>query len=212
MILFIENDAYRPYIPMASNSSCSYYSNGILDNLLGPFTCRLYDIVWHHVPSGLGDQQLIRASLAHQNYGVLPSLGLLFQRIARHAVSVSAEPAKAGVDPNQDAPLRFGALPKAGLDAMAAIKQQYGAQNILMVMLPDQPQSSESSSGGLAPNSFVKQLERATGLSIIELGRSCPLKKHQFHQLDSHPNSRGYQRLAFCLANDPRVKQFVAGS
>jgi hypothetical protein len=212
MILFIENDAYRPYIPMASNSSCSYYSNGILDTLLGPFTCRFYDIVWHHVPRGLSDQQLIKASNAYQNYGVLPSLVLLFQQIVRQAINVVATPAKATEAPKQGAPLRYGALPKAGLDALAAIKQLYGAQNVLMVMLPDQPQSSESTSGGLAPNSFVKQLERATGLSIVELGRSCPLNKHQFHQLDSHPNSRGYQRLAFCLANEPRVKQFVAGS
>ena len=66
LILFIENDAYRPYIPMASNPSYSYYSNGILDTLLGPLTCRLYDIVWHHVASGLNDQQLIRARLSHQ--------------------------------------------------------------------------------------------------------------------------------------------------
>ena len=208
MVLFIEHDAYRPYQRLASNAHCSFYSNGNLDKLLGPLTCSLYGVVWHHVPSGLSDQQLIRASLARQQYGVLPALNQLIQQLAQRVQRPTAQIA-GGDTPLPQTQLRFGPLPQASLDAIAQIKGLYGSENLLMVQLPDQPASPSLTTQGPEHEVFTTQLEQATGVSIVNLSQSCPLQTSDFHKLDNHPNSRGYQKLGRCLAQDARIKNFV---
>ena len=49
IIFFIEHNAYRPYQRMSKNKSCSFYSNGILDNILGPLTCKTYGLSLIHI-------------------------------------------------------------------------------------------------------------------------------------------------------------------
>ena len=44
IIFFIEHNAYRPYQRMSKNKSCSFYSNGFLDNILGLLTLSLIHI------------------------------------------------------------------------------------------------------------------------------------------------------------------------
>ena len=60
IIFFIEHDAYRPYQQISKNKNCSFYSNGILDKLIGPLTCRTYGIVWHHIESNKTNSQIFR--------------------------------------------------------------------------------------------------------------------------------------------------------
>ncbi|MEI8251798.1 MAG: hypothetical protein WCF98_11560 [Synechococcus sp. ELA057] len=215
LILFIEHDAYRPYQLMGSNQACSFYSNGILDHLLGPFTCNLYGIVWHHVPAGLTDQQVIRASLARQNYGVFPALNALLLQISQQ-ISQKMSPsvsrpntASAPRGGAQDsAPLRYGPLPQASIEAIQTITRLYGRDHVLMVQLPDQPGAASAANKGSRLH-FQRVLHQATGLTVLDLASSCRLSQGDFHQLDSHPNSKGYAKLASCVRDNPRIRAFV---
>lgn len=221
LILFIEHDAYRPYQTMASNQSCSFYSNGILDQLLGPFTCGLYGIVWHHIPLGLSDQQLIQASIARQNYGVVPAITQLLQQITSQAKRSNPAPAptqaaepsaprKPGATAESQAPqaLRFGPLPPASIAAISRIRRLYGNRHVLMVQLPDQPAAAMAAQQG-ARQRFQQNLRRASGQQVIDLAATCQLQPDDFHQLDNHPNRQGYARLATCVQNHPMIRSFI---
>ena len=207
LVLMIEHDAYRPYQRMASNGRCSFYSNGVLDTLLGPLACNLYGVVWHHVPSGLSDAQLIRESLARQHYGVLPAINLLVQTANRRLHrQPSVVPSEAS---SNLPPLRFGPLPKASLAALQDIRQRYGANNVLLVQLPDQPSTRLGPSETEQRNRFGSEVVKASGLELLDLNRTCPLTSANFHTLDNHPNSSGYQRLAGCLRRNAAINAFV---
>jgi len=207
LILFIEHDAYRPYQTMASNRHCSFYSNGVLDKILGPWTCGFYGVVWHHVPSGLSDRELVRESLARQHYGLIPALGQLMQTISASRNRPAADPA--ATTPKAKAPqARFGTIPQASLDAIRRIKQAYGAKQVLLVQLPDQPAAAAQSLTS-ARQQFQQQLQQATGLAVLDLALSCRLQPNDFHRLDNHPNSSGYRRLATCIKNNTVVEQFI---
>ena len=198
LVLFIEHDAYRPYQTMASNGRCSFYSNGDLDRLPTPLVCSLYGVVWHHVPSGLSDGQLIQESLNRQHYGLIPALNQLLLQASRPR-SGNQTPLQQQTAPQT---LRFGPIPAAALAAMERIKALYGTANVLLVQLPDRP-------GKPGSTDFAQQLQAASGLTVRNLAARCPLTKQQFHRLDNHPNSSGYRRLEACVARDPVIQQFV---
>lgn len=198
LVLFIEHDAYRPYQPMASNGRCSFYSNGDLDRLPAPLVCSLYGVVWHHVPPGLSNAQLIQESLNRQHYGLIPALNQLLQQASR------PKSAKQTLLQQQAATQtrRFGPIPAASRAALQRIKALYGPANVLLVQLPDRP-------GQQASTGFGEHLQTITGLTVHNLAARCPLSKDQFHRLDNHPNSSGYRKLQTCVANDPVIRRFV---
>ena len=199
LVLMIEHDAYRPFQKMGSNDLCSYYSNGQLDQLLpAPLLCNLYGIVWHHVPDQLSEAELIRASRSRQNYGLLPAINQLIQRLGQRRSH-----APLPVQPQQTAAqsqLRFGPIPKASLTALDNIKRWYGPANVLVVQLPDLGGNSSA---------FRKSLQKATGLRVLDLAASCPLSHAEFHKLDNHPNLRGYEKLLSCLKRNHTIRQFA---
>lgn len=210
LVLFIEHDAYRPYQRMASNKHCSFYSNGALDSLLGPLTCSLYGVVWHHVPIGLSDAALVRESLARQHYGVIPALNQLIQSAGRALQRPPAATADATTASSSTPQLRFGALPAASAAALQSMQERYGKGNVLLVQLPDQPISSMNASQIAQQRQFRSALSAASGLAVIDLSATCPLERGDFHRLDNHPNSRGYQRLTHCLRSNRSVNSFVS--
>lgn len=198
LVLMIEHDAYRPYQRMGSNAHCSYYSNGQLDQLLpAPLLCNLYGIVWHHIPARLSETELIRASRSRQHYGLLPALNQLIQRLGQQR-----PPAPASVQPQPAAvrQLRFGPIPEASVTALNSIKTLYGPANVLVVQLPDLGGDSTA---------FRQSLQNTTGLRVLDLAASCPLTPADFHQLDNHPNRRGYQKLLGCLKRNPTISHFA---
>lgn len=211
LILFIEHDAYRPYQPMANNPRCSFYSNGKLDQLLGQQTCRLYGVVWHHVPKGLNDQQLVKASLERQHYGVGPALGQWLQHIGQQHKQVTADNTSILNSSRNKQTLRYGPLPEASMNAIRNIKDLYGIANVLMIQLPDQANANSPGMTGKRHH-FQQQLKQATGVAMIDMTASCSLDRRHFHQLDSHPNQLGYQRLMHCLRTNKQLQHFLASN
>jgi len=211
LVLFIEHDAYRPYQRMASNKHCSFYSNGALDSLLGPLTCSLYGVVWHHVPPGLSNAALVRESLARQHYGVLPSLNQLIQNAGRVLQRPATTAALSTTTSSSSMPqLRFGALPAASTAALKSMAERYGQNNVLLVQLPDQSISSMSAGHRAQQQRFRSELTAASGLVVLDLSATCALEKGDFHELDNHPNSSGYRRLEHCLRSNTTVNSFVS--
>jgi len=205
LILFIEHDAYRPYQKMAHNRWCSFYSNGKLDDILGPLTCHLYGVVWHHVPLGLSDQRLIQEGRARQKHGLLPALNQLVQRFARPRTDVAREQTR---KPSHT--LRFGPIPQVSSEAISSIRKLYGKDNVLMVQLPDRANENRTISQLSAnTNNFIEQLRTATDVSIADLSHTCRLSKADFHALDNHPNIYGYKKLSLCVENNTVIQSFV---
>jgi len=213
LVLFIEHDAYRPYQPMGSNPWCSFYSNGQqLDRWLGPLTCKLYGVVWHHVPRQLSDQQLIQAGLARQNHGLLPAFNQLLQRIARQRPEATGSTLK---QPSRT--LRYGALPATSVQAMREIENLYGTDNVLLVALPDQANANTNANEQQHPlpsgmHDFSQALQAATGLNIVSLDKQCKLDTADFHSIDNHPNTNGYSKLLKCLIGNPDIQSFASKS
>lgn len=200
LVLMIEHDAYRPYQRMGSNDRCSFYSNGALDQLLpAPLLCRMYGIVWHHVPANQSESALIKTSRSRQSYGLLPALSQLMQRLGSSSRASSRTPGPSA-SPAAAQQLRFGPIPEASIKALGAIKALYGPANVLVVQLPDLGGDSTT---------FRRSLQSATGLEVINLAASCPLTPADFHRLDNHPNSRGYRKLLNCLTSNPTISRFA---
>lgn len=208
LILFIEHDAYRPYQTMASHQSCSFYSNGSLDQLLGPFTCGLYGIVWHHIPPALSDPELVSASLDRQAYGVVPALSQLLQTIGTRTRRPESNQSSTSQSHGPQR-LRFGALPQASLDAISDIRTLYGSKGVLMVQLPDRPAAAIAAQKE-SRELFQKELRRRTGLNVLDLAATCQLRPEDFHRLDPHPNRSGYASLAACVRHNPAIRSFIA--
>jgi len=209
LILFIEHDAYRPYQPMGSNQHCSFYSNGLMDHLPSFLVCNLYGIVWHHVPKGLKNQDLIEASLKRQHYGVVPALNQVLIKVQANRFRPPKTAALTEQSQQQAATEsrpRFGSIPNNSISALNRIKALYGQPNVLLVQLPDQPQSHTKT---IALTSFQRQLVSATGLKLIDLSASCPLESSDFHELDNHPNQSGYSKLLNCLRSQSEIEAFV---
>ena len=64
---------------MSKNRSCSFYSNGILDNILGPLTCKTYGIVG--IISLKSDKEILDKAKYLQQYGVLASLNKFLKEV-----------------------------------------------------------------------------------------------------------------------------------
>lgn len=208
LVLFIEHDAYRPYQPMNSNRWCSFYSNGALDGLLGPLTCRLYGVLWHHAPLGLSNAELQRLGEQHQAHGLIPALGRFLAQLGhRRGTQASSSALSASTSS-----LRFGPIPEASLESMRQIKALYGPSNVLLVQLPDQPSqppSTEQGRGAQQAERFRQVLRQGTGLQVLNLEPSCKLSSTDFHRLDNHPNNSGYQKLSLCLQNNSQIRKFI---
>ena len=176
IIFSIEHDAYRPWQKMGSNKNCSYYSNGALDHLLGPFSCSVYGIVWHHVSTGLSDRELLIEARKNQSFGLIPTLSETFRRLGSLSPKPPKQEAKSSANPSSqskhnnsptspqeiqpalgtskpypnsspEAPsLRLGPLPMEAKTAIYDLNKIYGADNVLWVLLPDTPNANTAKS------------------------------------------------------------------
>lgn len=209
LVLFIEHDAYRPYQRMASQRHCSYYSNGWLDQVVGPLACRLYGVVWHHVRSDQTDAQRVAAGVSHQHYGLIPALNRVLSQLRQPRQPQGIQNhSSSGAAADRLPALRYGPIPPASLQAIDSIKKLYGENRMLLVQLPDQPQPW-SVAVQRQKAAFRQQLSQATGVKILDLGASCALGSEAFHRLDNHPNRLGYAQLEACLSRSPDVRSFL---
>ena len=79
IVFFIEHDAYRPYQKISKNKNCSFYSNGLLDKIIGPISCKTYGIVWHHISLNKSSEEILNQTKYLQQYGVLPTFNKLIK-------------------------------------------------------------------------------------------------------------------------------------
>ncbi len=186
IIFFIEHDAYRPYQRMAKNKNCSFYSNGFLDNILGPLTCKTYGIVWHHIDLNKSDSQIIDEARYLQQYGVLASLNKLLK------------------NKSQKNKLRLGEIPLNTKIAISKINNIYGKDNVLYVQLPETVGKPKKRA-----LEFTKRMEALVENKIINLWENCPLEKSDFNILDSHPNVKGYKKIKSCIAENNDINNFI---
>ena len=205
IIFFIEHNAYRPYQRMAKNRSCSFYSNGSLDNILGPLTCKTYGVVWHHIDSKISDKEILDKAKYLQQYGVLASINKFLKEVKnsfrrRNLVQNDKE----NNYKSQKVELRLGEIPLYTKNAINKINSIYGKNNVLYVQLPEKVGKPNKSA-----LEFTKKLEALVDDKIINLWESCPLKRSDFHLLDNHPNIEGYKKIKRCISKNKDINNFI---
>ncbi len=205
IIFFIEHNAYRPYQRMSKNKSCSFYSNGFLDNILGPLTCKTYGIVWHHFDSNKSNKEVLEKAKYLQQYGVLPS----FNKYLKEVKNSSSRKNKVQNDKEneykpQKVQLRFGEIRLYTKVAISKINKLFGKNNVLYVQLPEKIGK---------PNKialeFTKRMEDLINNKIINLWESCPLERSDFNVLDNHPNVEGYKKIKRCISENKEINKFI---
>ena len=205
IIFFIEHNAYRPYQRMSKNRSCSFYSNGILDNILGPLTCKTYGIVWHHIDLKKSDKEILDKAKYLQQYGVLASLNKFLKEVknSSHRKNI-VQVDKEIESKSQKVELRLGEIPSYTKIAISKINTIYDKNNVLYVQLPEKV--GEPNKSALE---FTKRLEAVVDNKIINLWKSCPLKRSDFHVLDNHPNVEGYKKIKRCITENKDINNFI---
>ena len=205
IIFFIEHDAYRPYQKISKNKNCSFYSNGLLDRLLGPLTCKTYGIVWHHVKLNKTNAQILNQSKYLQQYGVIPSLYNLLKVLNNYYASeeISTEDKKNEIN-YSEFKLRFGPLRAKTKLAIREINKLYGRSNVLYVQLPNKEGKPDKRS-----IFFTNLIQEVDNNKVINLWESCPLNRSDFHKLDSHPNSEGYKKIKKCIVQNIEINNFI---
>ena len=138
IIFFIEHNAYRPYVKISKNKSCSYYSKGFLDKILGPFACKTYDIVWHHIDLNKSDKEILFKAKYLQQYGVLASLKKFLKEVKNSSSrkNIVQNDQKTEYE-SQKVKLRFGEIPSYTKIAIRKINEIYNKSDILYVQLPE---------------------------------------------------------------------------
>ena len=205
IIFFIEHNAYRPYQRMSKNKSCSFYSNGFLDNILGPLTCKTYGIVWHHINLKKSDKEILDKAKYLQQYGVLASLNKFLKEVknSSHRKNI-VQVDKKIESKSQKVELRLGEIPSYTKIAISKINTIYDKNNVLYVQLPEKV--GEPNKSALE---FTKRLEAVVDNKIINLWKSCPLERSDFHVLDNHPNVEGYKKIKRCITENKEINNFI---
>ncbi len=205
IIFFIEHDAYRPYQRMSKNKSCSFYSNGFLDNILGPLTCKTYGIVWHHIDLNKSDSQILNKAKYLQQYGVLASFNKFLKEVKNSSSRKNrVQTDKKNVNKSQEVELKHGEIPSYTKIAISKINNIYDKNNVLYVQLPEKVGKPKKIS-----LEFTKRLEALVGNKIINLWESCPLEKSDFNILDGHPNVKGYKKIKSCVSENKDINNFI---
>ena len=205
IIFFIEHDAYRPYQKMSKNKNCSFYSNGVLDKILGPLTCKTYGIVWHHIDQNKSDPQILNKAKYLQQYGVFPSFNKFLKTLKNSSSRKKIKQNDNKIESiSQEVLLRFGSVPSYTKIAIKEINKLYGKNNVLFVQLPQ--------AVGLPNKSaleFTKNLGNLSNNKIINLWEICPLQRSDFHTLDNHPNVEGYRKIKSCISENKDIRNFI---
>ena len=205
IIFFIEHDAYRPYQRMAKNRNCSFYSNGVLDNILGPLTCKTYGIVWHHIDLKKSDSQIINEARYLQQYGVLASLNKFLKEVKNSSFRKNiVQIDKDSENKSHKNKLRLGEIPSYTKIAISKINNIYGKNNVLYVQLPETVGKPKKRA-----LEFTKRMEALVENKIINLWENCPLEKSDFNVLDSHPNVKGYKKIKSCISENNDINNFI---
>ena len=76
--------------------------------------------------------------------------------------------------------------------------------NVLYVQLPEQVGKPNKSA-----LEFTKRLETLVDNKIINLWKSCPLERSDFHVLDNHPNVEGYKKIKRCITENKDINNFI---
>ena len=205
IVFFIEHDAYRPYQKISKNKNCSFYSNGLLDKIIGPISCKTYGIVWHHISLNKSNEEILNQTKYLQQYGVLPTFNRLIKVLKNNNFKKDIESLKKDNDINgSNAELRFGPIPFKTEIAIKEINKLYGKNNVLFVQLPNTYGRPDKNA-----KLFTKIFSEIDTNKVVNLWDSCPLEKSDFHKLDSHPNNAGYDRLKECIAKNIYINSFV---
>lgn len=205
IIFFIEHDAYRPYQKMSKNNYCSFYSNGILDKILGSLTCKTYGIVWHHVGLNKSDSAILNNSKYLQQYGVLPSINKVIKKFKNFYNKKNNEIGESNTKlENLKTELRYGPIPSKTKLAIKEINKIYGNKNVLFVQLPN----TEGKPGKNA-RFFTKLLSEVDNNNVINLWEICPLDKSDFNKFDNHPNINGYKKIKACIVENRKINDFI---
>ncbi len=205
IIFLIEHDAYRPYQKLSKNKNCSFYSNGTLDKILGPLTCKTYGIVWHHINLSKTNKQILNQSKYLQNYGVLPTFYKFIQKLRNNYLKkdIQSSQINMGLD-NGEIKLRYGPLPTKTKSAIKKINNIYGKNNVLYVYLPSSQGEQDEKS-----KLFTKILSEVDNNNIVDLWEICPLSFTDFHILDNHPNIDGYKKIKKCVIENLQINEFI---
>ncbi|MDA9701081.1 hypothetical protein N9V02_04430 [Prochlorococcus sp. AH-736-L23] len=190
---------------MSKNKSCSFYSNGFLDNILGPLTCKTYGIFWHHIDFQKSVKEILDKAKYLQQYGVLASFNKflkegknLFTRKITVKNDIENE------NKSEKVELIFGEIPSYTKIAISKINSIYDKNNVLYVQLPQtfgKPNKSALE--------FTKRLKALSDSKIINLWGSCPLERSDFHILDNHPNVKGYKKIKRCISENKEINNFI---
>ena len=190
---------------MSKNRSCSFYSNGILDNILGPLTCKTYGIVWHHIDLKKSDKEILDKAKYLQQYGVLASLNKFLKEVKNSSHRKNIVQVDKEIEyKSQKVELRLGEIPSYTKIAISKINTIYDKNNVLYVQLPEKV--GEPNKSALE---FTKRLEALVDNKIINLWKSCPLERSDFHVLDNHPNIEGYKKIKRCITENKDINNFI---
>ena len=205
IIFFIEHDAYRPYQEISKNKKCSFYSNGLLDNILGNLTCKTYGIVWHHINSNKTNTQILNDSKYLQQYGVFPTFYSFFKTLRNFSFKKEIKKSNDQINiPHTNNNLRFGPIPTETKIAIKEINKLFGKENVLYVKLPDSKGESNIKS-----KIFIKLISEVDNNKVLDLGEICILTKTDFHHLDNHPNIKGYKKIKKCIVENKVINNFI---
>ena len=100
--------------------------------------------------------------------------------------------------------MRFGEIPSYTKIAIRKINSIYDNNNVLYVQLPEQVGKPNKSA-----LEFTKRLEALVYNKIINLWKSCPLERSDFHVLDNHPNVEGYKKIKRCISENKDINNFI---
>ena len=188
IIAIIEEDIYRPFVPMVANHMCSQFINKKNNK------CGVSATWWHH-PINYGPEELV--SFANTKY----SFGLI--EVSKRFISSLKEIIKNNI------PSFYGnvkePLIKKNANAINEIVKEYGTNNTLVFLLPTKLDRNlngpliRRERKSIYLNKFLNGIDK--NVKIIDI-RNCKLGKSHFHLLDGHPNENGQKLLGECALNE----------
>ncbi len=151
------------------------------------------------------DKEILDKAKYLQQYGVLASLNKLLKEVKNSSHRKNIVQVDKEIEPkSKKVELRLGAIPSYTKIAISKINTIYDKNNVLYVQLPEKV--GEPNKSALE---FTKRLEALVDNKIINLWKSCPLERSDFHVLDNHPNVEGYKKIKRCITENKDINNFI---
>tara|TARA_Y100000739_G_C20583384_1_gene454045 strand:+ start:183 stop:1253 length:1071 start_codon:yes stop_codon:yes gene_type:complete len=186
IIAIIQDDIYRPFVPMVSNKICSQYVNKKNNK------CGVSATWWHH-PIDFDQEQLVSFANTKYSFGLLS----VTKKFINHLkIEIKNK------FPNIYTNTKENSI-KKNLSALNEVLEEYGEENTIIILLPTKSDLDLNVPMSIKEikSSYLKKFLNGINkkVKVIDI-RNCKLEKKHFHLLDGHPNENGQKLLGECAA------------